>query len=219
METKQKRGGLKRNSSIWGDLNLSAIAAEIKTQSEASGTPNREPVNSNVTPTAVEDWQKSLKEHHMADPTEADPVQTPNEAPVTAEVPDAKTKVSRKKSTKAQPKRSTRKAAAPSAPTATQSSSASRATRKTYSEKERAQKLTQIEKSVADGDTIKTAAKQAGISEQTYYHWKKAAAPASESGDLKDLLALEDENKRLKALLAGRLRKENAELKRKLGLD
>jgi putative transposase len=36
---------------------------------------------------------------------------------------------------------------------------------------------------------------------------------------LKDLLALEEENKRLKNLLAERLRKENAELRKKLGLE
>jgi putative transposase len=35
---------------------------------------------------------------------------------------------------------------------------------------------------------------------------------------IKDLLALEEENKRLKKMLAERLRKENAELKNKLGL-
>lgn len=61
--------------------------------------------------------------------------------------------------------------------------------------------------------------KQAGISEQTYYLWKKAAAPAADSDGLKDLVALEEENKRLKSLLADRLRKENAELKKRLGLD
>ncbi|MFU0507363.1 transposase [Pseudaminobacter sp. NGMCC 1.201702] len=59
----------------------------------------------------------------------------------------------------------------------------------------------------------------AGISEQTYYQWKKSAAPASTNGDLKDLLALEEENVRLKKLLAERLREENAELKKRLGLD
>ncbi|EHK57115.1 transcriptional regulator [Mesorhizobium alhagi CCNWXJ12-2] len=63
-----------------------------------------------------------------------------------------------------------------------------------------------------------TLVRQAGIAEQTYYHWRKAATPVSDSDDLKDLVALEDENKRLKSLLAERLRKENAELKKKLGL-
>ncbi|RWQ62411.1 transposase [Mesorhizobium sp.] len=95
---------------------------------------------------------------------------------------------------------------------------AGRPARKTYSEKERAQKLAQIEKSIAGGATSKNAVGQAGISEQTYYQWKRAVAPSSDSGDLRDLVALEEENKRLKNLLADRLRKENAELKKKLGL-
>ncbi|HSQ13467.1 MAG TPA: transposase, partial [Candidatus Deferrimicrobium sp.] len=66
---------------------------------------------------------------------------------------------------------------------------------------------------------IKSSVRQAGISEQTYYQWKRAVAPKLESGELKDLVALEEENTRLKGLFAERLRKENAELKRKLGLD
>jgi cell shape-determining protein MreC len=44
------------------------------------------------------------------------------------------------------------------------------------------------------------------------------AVPAEESDDLKDLVALEAENKELKKRLAEHLRKENAELKRKLGI-
>ena len=91
--------------------------------------------------------------------------------------------------------------------------------RKTYSDRERAQILSQIEKATNDGSTLKSAIEQAGISEQTYYVWKRAAAPAPQSDDLKDLVALEEENKRLKSLLAQRLRKENAELKKKLGLE
>lgn len=74
------------------------------------------------------------------------------------------------------------------------------------------QKLAQIEKS------IRNATSRAGISEQTYYQWKKIAAPRSTGDDLKDLLALEAENVRLKKLLAERLRAENAELKKRLGL-
>ena len=94
-----------------------------------------------------------------------------------------------------------------------------RAPRRVYSEKERTQKVAQIEESISGGATLKSAAKGAGISEQTYHHWKRAAAPASNSDDLQDLVALEDENRRLKTLLAERLRKENAELKRKLGIE
>ncbi|WP_188826386.1 transposase [Brucella endophytica] len=111
--------------------------------------------------------------------------------------------------------------------TAEASTVAVRSRRKLHSPQERTQILSDIEQSVGRGDSIKSAAKEAGISEQTYYQWKKTAAPVaapvaalvSENNDLKDLLALEEENKRLKSLLAERLRKENAELRKKLGLE
>ncbi len=86
------------------------------------------------------------------------------------------------------------------------------------SRRERTQRLVQIERAISRGDSIKSAVGQAGISEQTYYQRKKAAAPAPESDALKDLVALEEENKRLKKMLAEHLRKENAELKSRLGL-
>lgn len=66
---------------------------------------------------------------------------------------------------------------------------------------------------------MRSAVRQAGISEQTYYQWRKVAAPAPTGDGVKDLLALEAENQRLKKMLADRLRKENAELKKKLGLE
>jgi putative transposase len=93
-----------------------------------------------------------------------------------------------------------------------------RTVRKIYSEKERAQKLGEIEKQTGRGESVKAAAKKAGISEQTYYQWKKAAGQ-TRGDELKDLVKLEEENARLKKLLADRLRKENAELRKKLGLD
>ncbi|GLS32456.1 putative transposase [Mesorhizobium albiziae] len=93
-----------------------------------------------------------------------------------------------------------------------------RTVRKIYSEKERAQKLGEIEKQTGRGDSIKDAIKKAGISEQTYYQWKKAAGQTPGGDELKDLVKLEEENVRLKKLLADRLRKENAELRKKLGL-
>ena len=137
---------------------------------------------------------------------------------VTDDGPKVKKRVARPRKAKAQPKRPTEEATAEPAAVPSGTSSNGRATRKVYSEKERAQKLYQIEKSIGRGGSIKSSVGQAGISEQTYYQWKKAAAPKLESGDLKDLVALEEENTRLKRLLAERLRKENAELKRKLGL-
>ncbi|CCV16355.1 transposase [Mesorhizobium sp. STM 4661] len=154
----------------------------------------------------------------MADPQEAESTQ------VTADAP-AKPIAERTKRTP-QPKKAKAKTKQPpgkngSKPTAkatVEPAPAAHAGRKTYSEKERVQKLAQIQKIIAGGTSKKDAVAQAGISEQTYYHWKKAAAPTSESDELKDLLALEEENKRLKKMLAERLRKENAELKNRLGL-
>ncbi|PDT46675.1 transcriptional regulator [Sinorhizobium fredii] len=95
-----------------------------------------------------------------------------------------------------------------------------------YSVDQRAEKLTVINKLLSAGKTtLKDALKQVGITEQTYYNWKKAAEPVSKtepvskSDDLKDLVELEEENKRLRKVLADRLRAENAELRKRLGMD
>lgn len=135
-----------------------------------------------------------------------------------AETNEVKKKAPRPRKAKAQPKRPAAKEAAKPMISASEPPVRGKTPRKTYSDKERTQKLGQIEKSIGRGESVKSATREVGISEQTYYQWKKTATPASEGGDLKDLLALEEENKRLKSLLAERLRKENAELKKKLGL-
>lgn len=155
----------------------------------------------------------------MADPERAESIEAAAEGAVKAETPETK-KARRPRKAKAEP---TPPARTNGGKAISQGDGASaltaRGPRKVYSEKERAQKLAQIERSISGGATLKSSVKQAGISEQTYYLWKKAAAPASNNDDLKDLIALEEENKSLKSLLAERLRNENAELKRRLGLD
>jgi putative transposase len=97
-----------------------------------------------------------------------------------------------------------------------------------YSEQEKIEKLKTIETDISEGtSTLKDAIKNAGISEQTYYNWKQAAKPVEKSdekpvpaGDaLADLVQLEEENRRLRKLLAEKLRSENAELRKRLGLD
>ncbi|MEY9199406.1 putative transposase [Sinorhizobium fredii] len=106
-----------------------------------------------------------------------------------------------------------------------------------YSEQEKSEKLKRIATQVSEGGTLKDAIKSAGISEQTYYHWKGAAKPAElkaaqsepkgtkstkplPAGDeLADLVKLEEENQRLRKLLAEKLRAENADLRKRLGLD
>ncbi len=155
----------------------------------------------------------------MANPQEAATPLTATEAPATSSAPGPRKKVARPKKAKAEVRQPTEQNGAKSSVTASQAPApAAQARRKTYSAKERAQLLSQIEKSNAGGATIKSAVGDTGISEQTYYQWKKAVAPVAESDELKDLLALEEKNKRLKKMLADQLRKENAELKKRLGL-
>ncbi|RCS21336.1 transcriptional regulator [Phyllobacterium salinisoli] len=158
----------------------------------------------------------------MTDPQqEIETAQSAPEATTEAEATETKTAARQPRKAGAKTKQTISKNEARSAPQKTDASTTvARTSRKIHSQKERAQILSDIEQSISRGQSIKSAGKQAGISEQTYYHWKKAAAvPVSKSNDLMDLLALEEENKRLKSLLAERLHKENAELRKKLGLE
>ncbi|PYE43007.1 putative transposase [Rhizobium sp. PP-F2F-G20b] len=101
---------------------------------------------------------------------------------------------------------------------------------------ERAEKIRRIEDSLTkDGLSLKAAVEAVGISDQTYYQWKRAekpagvsstpsatstsAAPPSVGSELADLIKLEEENQRLRRLLGEKLRAENAELRRRLELD
>lgn len=156
----------------------------------------------------------------MADLKESEATQAAGEVPVKEQTPHIKAPKTRKRT--AQRAGAVRTRAANSAPQASSSkaipSPTVRTARRNYSEKERAQKLGEIEKQIGRGESIKAAVQKAGISEQTYYHWKKTAGQTTQSDELKDLVKLEEENARLKKLLADRLRKENAELRKKLGL-
>ncbi|CZT36559.1 transposase [Rhizobium sp. 9140] len=108
---------------------------------------------------------------------------------------------------------------------------------------ERAEKIRRIEDSLAkDGLSLKAAVEAVGISDQTYYQWKRAekpsdvsstpsassgpsvsspsaTPPASVGSELAELIKLEEENQRLRQLLGEKLRAENAELRRRLELD
>ena len=73
--------------------------------------------------------------------------------------------------------------------------------KKRYTPEQIVAKLRQIEVLVAQGKSVALACKEAGISEQTYYRWRK------EYGGLrldqaKRLTELEKENQRLKRLVA-----------------
>ncbi len=98
--------------------------------------------------------------------------------------------------------------------------------RNRYTPAQRASILASIEKATKGGKTtLKAALQETEVSEQTYYNWKNAAAkkaPApsagSSSDDLSSLVALEAENLKLRQELAAKLRAENEELRRRLGL-
>ncbi|KSV78509.1 transposase [Ensifer sp. ENS07] len=97
-----------------------------------------------------------------------------------------------------------------------------------FSEQDKLEKLRQIGAQVADGtSTIKDAIKSAGISEQTYYNWKgslkaddkTSKKPASASDEFAELVKLDAENQKLRKLLTEKLRTENADLRKRLGID
>ncbi|WP_132537228.1 transposase [Rhizobium sp. PP-F2F-G48] len=109
---------------------------------------------------------------------------------------------------------------------------------KRHTAAERTDKLRRIEEALGNGGvSLKAAVEAVGISDQTYYQWKrsekpaegastpklsspsKAAATPSLSNELADLIELEEENQRLRQLLGEKLRAENAELRRRLELD
>ncbi len=159
----------------------------------------------------------------MANLKETEQSQASTDPLVKGQTPETKKKAPKPKKSTGQQGGAVRTRAAKSGKQAPSSEAAPsltvRTVRKIYSEKERAQKLGEIEKQTGRGDSIKDAIKKAGISEQTYYQWKKAAGQTPGGDELKDLVKLEEENVRLKKLLADRLRKENADLRKKLGLD
>jgi putative transposase len=158
----------------------------------------------------------------MADLKETETNQIPADVPVKEQTPGIKQKAAKSSKRTGQQKGVGRTKAAKSGQQASSSkavaSPTARTARKTYSETERAQKLGEIEKQIGRGESVKAAVQKAGISEQTYSRWKKAPGHIAQTGELKDLVKLEEENARLKKLLADRLRKENAELRKKLGL-
>lgn len=95
------------------------------------------------------------------------------------------------------------------------------------SKEEKLQKVDEIEAQIAGGTTLKDAVKSMGISDQTYYQWKKATASdgdiqavsVSVDDELAEFIQLEEENRRLRKLLSDKLRAENADLRKRLGMS
>ncbi|WP_216333555.1 transposase [Rhizobium sp. X9] len=95
------------------------------------------------------------------------------------------------------------------------------------SDADKLEKIRQVEAAVAGGATLKDAVGAASISDQTYYTWKKAVAapaagtsysPVAVDDEFAEFIQLEEENRRLRKLLGEKLRTENAELRKRLGI-
>lgn len=93
------------------------------------------------------------------------------------------------------------------------------------SDQEKLEKIQKIDADVANGSTLKDAVAIAGVSDQTYYQWKKALSAFSSpekvtklgsDAELAEFEQIEEENRRLRKLLAKKLMAENAELRRRL---
>ena len=87
--------------------------------------------------------------------------------------------------------------------------------KKTYSAAEIVDLLRQAEVHLSQGMTVVEAVKQLGISEQTYYRWRREYGGLDKT-QAKKLKDLEKENQELKKLVAD-LSLDNANLKRVLG--
>ena len=73
--------------------------------------------------------------------------------------------------------------------------------RKTYSAEQIIRKLREAEVFIGEGMTTREASRQIGVTEQTYYRWRKEYG-GMQIAQAKRLKALEKENIRLKRLVA-----------------
>lgn len=72
--------------------------------------------------------------------------------------------------------------------------------RKRFSEEDILGLLRQIELDLASGSSVETAVRRAGISDATYYKWRKLYGGMGKS-QLRELKAMEKENARLKRIV------------------
>ncbi len=73
--------------------------------------------------------------------------------------------------------------------------------RKRYSDEDVLKLLRQIELSLTSGGDVKSACRSVGVSEATYYNWRRRFGCMSKS-QLQELKSLEKENSRLKKIVA-----------------
>jgi len=74
-------------------------------------------------------------------------------------------------------------------------------TRKRFSDEDALNLLRQVELELASGNSVESACRVAGISDATYYKWRKLYGGMGKS-QLRALKAMEKENARLKRIIA-----------------
>jgi len=73
--------------------------------------------------------------------------------------------------------------------------------RKRYSDEDILRLLREIELHLASGSDVSTACRKAGVSDATYYNWRKTFGGMGRS-QLSEMKSLEKENQRLKKIVA-----------------
>ncbi len=73
--------------------------------------------------------------------------------------------------------------------------------RKRYSDEDVLKLLREIELKLSDGDDVRTACRSVGVSDATYYNWRRRFGGMGKS-QLWELRGLEKENARLKKIVA-----------------
>ena len=209
-----KSGWRKPNlkNSIWGDMDLKSIARDV--QEEAMPFPNVELQDSKsggdlplpeadhagslTLPTGQKTNAATNREKIMAD--EINTI-TSTEAPVVVEAPLAPKKQRKPRAKKVAPE-------AVSVEVAAEQAAASNSA---PVKQKRGRKAKSIE--------VSSSTKLAPVKRAPRTVQAPAAAPMAAIDEMADLLQLEEENQRLRKLLAEKLRAENADLRKRLKLD
>ncbi|CAN7643141.1 SyrB-like regulator [Rhizobium sp. LjRoot258] len=134
-----------------------------------------------------------------------------NDAPVKTPASSKKQRAPRSQKTAVAPVRAASKATSAKAPTGKPGK---------RGEQDRAGKLKSIETKVTEGaSTLNATIKSAGRKKTAKQIEQTAKSSVLAIDEMADLVQLEEENQRLRRTLAEKLRKENAELRKRLGLD
>ncbi|MBY5579146.1 transcriptional regulator [Rhizobium leguminosarum] len=203
-----------RSNSIWGNMDLKSVARDLEEEalpflsgSSQSGKSNNEmslpePDQAEALltpPLGASTTASDTQEMSMADETET---ATSADAPIVVETPIAPKK---------QRKPRAKKAAALESASADAMAEPAAALAGVGGVKRRGRKARVIE---ATASAKRTPVRRAPKAVQT-----APAAPMTAIDEMADLLQLEEENQRLRKLLAEKLRAENADLRKRLKLD